>query len=198
MTRTSLLSPDGLTIIKKITHRGSSYHLPPWIPENEFRDGLDSKDGDEALSSLIKCRLAGWSNEFDYGTKDRIDVPVFRLRFLVPYNSVRELVVNRFTPGVLRAPVFHEILHSFSTDGVTISFHAHEYQDFNEIQSFVLPKSFTDSNYPGSGEYNEESYDDLVADFEGAKKNALYWNGKYEEFTHNEEDYFFLLKVHED
>ena len=193
MKKNKLVSPDGLTTIREITHGDSVFHLPPWIPEDEFRAGLDSTEDGEALSSLVKLKLSGWERDYDYSTDELKDLPTFKATVLLPYNSARELVGGRFTPLY-----FNDYKIKLLEEGVQAKFEVKEYQDFNDVQAFVLPLDFREHPFPGNDEWVEEVFDELVENFEPEKRKRLYWDGPSQEFTHNDEPYFLQFRIHED
>ena len=193
MKKNKLISPDGLTEVKEIVHGGITFHLPPWIPEDEFRAGLDSTEDGEALSSVVNIKLKGWTNEYDYEIDDNRDFPIFKVTAKVPFNSARELVVNRFTPHH-----FNDYTITIQDDGVVVKFLVTEYRDFNDVQVFVLPMNFREHPFPGNDEWVEETFDELSANFEEPLRKKLYWDGPFQEFTHNGEEYFLQFHIHED
>lgn len=187
MIRVAKSSTDGSVHVTELVVEGVAYDRPPWIIEPDFRAGLQSNDPDNALAALTACSIHKWDG----------NEPIFALEFTVPFGTIQELVLNCFTP----VPAYSggEVFTEINDADVTITMLASEYRDFNDVQAVVLPLSFKNTPYGGTGQYSRELYEALQKDLPGIVQEAVGWSGKYEEFTtSNDELYFFLLKVHED
>ena len=193
----SLTSPDGLITVEEVTNKGTTFHLPPWIKKEEFISGMNSGNDGEPLSSLVGCTLVRWEENYDYDEDDDdydedAVVPIFKVNFRVPFDSMRELVANRFTP-TSAGPGQDDYKIKVSDNWVEIEVHVEKYQDFNDVQAVVLPKDFADKECPSKNEWLKELFNDLVNNFEEVKKYA---DGPYRDITHNQKEYFLLLKTH--
>jgi len=187
-------SKDGVITVAEVTIDGKQYDLPSWLTEEDFAAGLRSTKDDDALSSLVSCKLEKWDKDglsYDGGSKYN---PIFEVKYEVPLSSVRELVVNVFAPV---NPYDKDDLEiTVVGDTVTVTMLVKEYTDFNDIQLLVLPEDFATRPIPTNMTYMEEVFEELVSDFDDALK---YREHRLTRFTSTAgEAYFALLFIHED
>lgn len=185
-------SSDGSITIEAITVDGISFDLPPWISESDFREGLKSGDDDNPLSSLVSCTFDEWDTDEDYDG-NVIPLAIFAVEWFIPFKAVRELVCDFFTPDG------DSLVVEITDTGVKVSHKVYEYRDTNDIQVLVLPEDLSNLEYPGSGEWSREVFDEVKENFEESVKQATEWGGYFEKFTTpSGESHFVLVKVHED
>jgi len=162
-----LYSPDKEKAIYHLRVDGRDYDIPSWVPVTEFlsRVAQHQKNDGDPLSSLLSLKFKKWEFE-EY---DKVYNPVFVAKWLIPWNSARELVVNVFTPDRMS----NDELKFKATDaGVELKFKVREYTDFNDVQAILIPEVYGDLSKLSSDEWVQE----LVTEFENDPENFERWH----------------------
>lgn len=187
--------------VEQVSVNGELFDVPTWMSQTEFVDALTSENAFEPLSHLVHCSFVKFVKNPHYypgGTEESEFCSEFDVKFLVPFDGIAELVCNRFAPP---ANMFdgRNINIEITDTGALISMRVSEYCDFNDVQAFVLPRDLSKHPENTGNDWFDETLEELREDFETTVEDITGWDGKYVEFTTPDgEDYFVLLKVHED
>ena len=195
----NLTAKDGLTTIEVLEHNGRTYHLPPWIPRDEFIAGIDSDEHEEGLSHLISLELATWQTA-NGGYSEPL-AATFDATWEFPLEGIFELVLERFTPKLNdRFGGYEPEIEILEDDEkIRITMRVEEYVDFNDVQLIVFPKGEFPEEYLEM-KWSDEILDEYHADPEDFIHQVTGWDGLHEEFEHpvSGKATTLLLKVHED
>lgn len=133
----SYTSPDETSTVKQVTVNGKSYDLPPWIAEREFVDGLTSKNSSEPLASLVSCELVEWQLLDHY--EDEKYYPYFKVEFFLPFGSIREFALDRFSLATESDGDFL-VDAELTSEGAIVKYLGMEPLNLYAVAAYLIPK----------------------------------------------------------